>query len=65
VCTLTVGKKKNQGRFRYVGSDHSLVSWVQSIELVPISGDRDGDGIQSPKRGVLKDKQDILDKDDG
>jgi hypothetical protein len=26
MCTLTV-KKKNQGRFRYVGSDHSLVSF--------------------------------------
>jgi hypothetical protein len=25
VCTLTV-KKKKQGRFRHVGSDHSLVS---------------------------------------
>jgi hypothetical protein len=25
VCTLAV-KKKNQGRFRHVGSDHSLVS---------------------------------------
>jgi hypothetical protein len=25
VCTLAV--KKNQGRFRYVGSDHSLVSY--------------------------------------
>jgi hypothetical protein len=25
VCTLAVGKEKNQGRFRYVGSDHSLV----------------------------------------
>jgi hypothetical protein len=25
VCTLAVGKK-NQGRFRHVGSDHSLVS---------------------------------------
>jgi hypothetical protein len=30
VCTLAV-RKKNQGRFRYVGSDHSLVSAV-SIE---------------------------------
>jgi hypothetical protein len=26
VFTLAVKKKKNQGRFRYVGSDHSLVS---------------------------------------
>jgi hypothetical protein len=29
VCTLAV-KKKNQGRFRYVGSDHSLVSLFTS-----------------------------------
>jgi hypothetical protein len=28
VCTLAV--KKNQGRFRHVGSDHSLVSLFQS-----------------------------------
>jgi hypothetical protein len=26
VCTLAVKKKKNQGRFLHVGSDHSLVS---------------------------------------
>jgi hypothetical protein len=26
VCTLTVGRKKNQSRFRHVASDHSLVS---------------------------------------
>jgi hypothetical protein len=26
MCTLAVGEKKNQGRFRHVGSDHSLVS---------------------------------------
>jgi hypothetical protein len=26
VCTLAVGEKKNQGKFRHVGSDHSLVS---------------------------------------
>jgi hypothetical protein len=30
VCTLAV-EKKNQGRFRYVGSDHSLVSLLHCI----------------------------------
>jgi hypothetical protein len=28
VCTLAVEKKKNQGRFPHVGSDHSLVSLI-------------------------------------
>jgi hypothetical protein len=30
VCTLAV-KKKNQGRFRHVGSDHSLVSEIRVL----------------------------------
>jgi hypothetical protein len=63
----TCSEKKNQGRFRHVGSDHSLVSWVKSIELVTNSTEigtssidcaqalpEDGDRIQSPKRRVLK-----------
>jgi hypothetical protein len=29
VCTLAV--KKNQGRFRHVGSDHSLVSFFADL----------------------------------
>jgi hypothetical protein len=33
VCTLAV-RKKNQGRFRYVGSDHSLVSSCSSPSAV-------------------------------
>jgi hypothetical protein len=60
VYTLAV--KKNQGRFRHVGSDHSLVSWAHSIELVRRKGltlsiglnyigfPEDGGTVQSPKR---------------
>jgi hypothetical protein len=41
-------------------SGKSLLIWVQSIELVPISGDRDlmTDRIHSPKLCVLNKKQD-------
>jgi hypothetical protein len=31
VCTLAVKKKNNQGRFRPVGSDHSLVSSLAEV----------------------------------
>jgi hypothetical protein len=44
VCTPTV-EKKNQGRFRYFGPDHSLVSYNTSI-----SG-REGKGIPVTGRG--------------
>jgi hypothetical protein len=37
VCTLAV-EKKNQGRFRYVGSDHSLVSLLTETSSSNVPG---------------------------
>jgi hypothetical protein len=31
LCVLLQGEQKNQGRFRHVGSDHSLVSLIMKI----------------------------------
>jgi hypothetical protein len=38
----------------------NLLSWAQSIELVPIFGPEDGDRIQSLKNFVLNYKQDVV-----
>jgi hypothetical protein len=42
VCTLAV-KKKNQGRFRHVGSDHSLVREIEwgGMDWFDLAQDRD------------------------
>jgi hypothetical protein len=43
VCALAVKKKKNRGRFRPVGSDHSLVREIgwDGVDWIDMAQDRD------------------------